>query len=136
MIIRTWLGFLTGDDKIGPAGGVLEVNSLDVQVGGVLSIEQNRSEVGVGSVKNLLAGKLCILLEYDLKYDKRSHTVPPSLTVTVQNTLSVKLDVLATPLPEHDRVLQPLVSAHHEGFSDIPGKDAYKHSSANTLCHW
>jgi hypothetical protein len=62
MIIRTWSGFLTSDDKVGPAGRVLEVNTLDVQVGGVLSIEQNRSEISVGSVKNLLAGKLCILL--------------------------------------------------------------------------
>ena len=61
-IIRPWLEFLTSDDKVGPAGRVLEVNTLNVQVGGVLSIEQNRSEISVGSVENLLSGKLCIIL--------------------------------------------------------------------------
>ena len=80
---------LTGDDKVGPARRVLEVNSLNIQTGGVLGVEENGTEVLVRLVQNLFTGKL----------------VPPSLTVSVQHSVTVDLDVLASPLPEHDRVL-------------------------------
>lgn len=89
-------GLLTGDEKVGPAGRVLEVNALDINTSSILGVEEDRSEVGIVLVENLLAGEL----------------VPPSLTVTVQNTLSVDLDLLAAPLPEHDRVLHPLANIH------------------------
>ena len=89
-------GLLTGDEKVGPAGRVLEVNTLDINTSSSLDVEEDRSEVGVVLVENLLAGEL----------------VPPSLTVTVQNTLSVDLDLVTTPLPEHDRVLNQLANIH------------------------
>jgi hypothetical protein len=77
---------LTSDDKVGPAGRILEVNALNVKAGCVLGIEQNGAEVDIARVENLTAGEF----------------VPPTLAVTVQDTLAIDLDVLATPLPEHD----------------------------------
>lgn len=65
------------------------MDTLDIKTSSILGIEEDRAKIGVILVENLLAGEL----------------VPPPLTVTVQNTLSVDLDALTTPLPEHDGVL-------------------------------
>lgn len=80
---------LTSNDKVGPAGRILEVDSLNVQTSCVLGVEENGTEVLVRLVQDLFTGKL----------------VPPTLTVSVQHSVTVDLDVLASPLPEHDRVL-------------------------------
>lgn len=78
------------DDEVRPAGGVLFVNALHAEVCGILRIEQDRSEVLVIRVQNLQTGEL----------------VPPPLAVPIENSLAVDGNVVTSPLPEHERVLE------------------------------
>lgn len=76
-----------------PAWRVLEMDALHGKPRGILGIEQDRTEVSVLAIENLTTAKL----------------VPPPLAVTVESTSSVNLDILSTPLPEHDGVLERMV---------------------------
>lgn len=62
------------------------MNSLNIQTSCILGIEENGPKVLVRRVQDLLTGEF----------------VPPALTVSVQHSIAVDLDVLASPLPEHD----------------------------------
>lgn len=66
------------------------MDALHAEVCGILRIEQDRSEVLVIRVQNLQTGEL----------------VPPSLAVPIENALAVDGNVIASPLPEHERVLE------------------------------
>lgn len=81
---------LGGDKEGGPAGRVLEVNTLELETGSVLGVEQNRAQVRVAGIEDLQAGEL----------------IPPPLTVAVENSAAVDLDVLAAPFPKHEAVLE------------------------------
>ena len=70
------------------------MNTLNGNVGGILGVEQDGSEVFVVRVENLEAGEL----------------IPPSLTVAVEYAFTVDSDVLTTPFPEHQRVLRMLAT--------------------------
>lgn len=81
---------LRGDDKVGPARRVLLVDALHGKVGRVLGVEEDRPQVVVVRVEDFEPCEL----------------VPPSLAISVEHAVAIDLDVLAAPLPEHDRVLE------------------------------
>lgn len=66
------------------------MNTLDLDTGSVLGIEQDRTQVRVAGVENL----------------RTSEFVPPPLTVAIENAVAVDLDVFTTPFPKHEAVLE------------------------------
>lgn len=65
------------DEEIGPAGGVLEVQALDLDVGGVVCQEEDGAVVRVVWVEDL----------------GTREAVPPRLAISVEGARSVDLDV-------------------------------------------
>ena len=82
------------------------MNSLNIQASSILGIEENRTEIRVGCVENLLTSELWIWSVVVWSDVIMGLTVLPPLSIAVQNTLSIDPDVLAAPLPEHNGVLQ------------------------------
>lgn len=76
-----------------PARRILQMNALHGKPCCILSIEQDRPKIRIISSQNLAALKL----------------IPPPLTITVQSSSALDLDVLASPLPEHDAVLEGMM---------------------------
>ena len=66
------------------------MNPLNRQARGILGIKQNGAEIVVGRVEYLAPGKF----------------VPPPLPIAVENAITVDLDVLSTPFPKHEAVLE------------------------------
>lgn len=98
----------TSHDEGGPARRVLEVEALHRQASRVLGVEQDRTQVSVVRVKN---PSNCQQFRTPSEYNagdllKTGELVPPPLAIAVENTLSVQLHLVATPLPEHDGILE------------------------------
>jgi len=66
------------------------MDPLDIQVGRILGIKQDGPQVVVVRRQDLEPREL----------------VPPPLTIAVQRPVAKDLNVLATPFPEHDAVLE------------------------------
>lgn len=66
------------------------MNAFNQQIRGILAIEEHRPEEGVVGVQNLHTSKLVV----------------PTLTIAIESTATSDLDVLASPSPERDGVLE------------------------------
>lgn len=114
----------TRDNKVRPDRGALESDAFNVQIGSILSVKENRTKEGVVWVLVLLEF-IChhawkgVKTYQNLKAGK---AIIPSLAIPVQNTSTENLDVLASPLPKCDRLLERMVKVIVLPISDVVGE--------------
>lgn len=113
----------TGDDEVGPAWRLLKSNALDVQVCGVLRVEQDWSKVGIGWILNMISCEIC-KIEGSKTHQNftAGESIIPSLAIAIQRSVAINLDVLASPFPERDALLEWMVEIVLLPVSDIVGE--------------
>jgi hypothetical protein len=89
-----------------PTRRVLEMKSLNLNIGGVVRQKQN------------WAVELIVWIQY---FGARE-AVPPCLTVAIDHTFTIYLDVPATPNPKCDALLEVVVEAISLPVLDVVGK--------------
>jgi hypothetical protein len=92
--------------EISPAGRVQLRNPLDGHPGGIVCQEQNRPEVDIVRVEDLVARKLIV----------------PLLSIAVQGALSEDPDIIAAPYPEGDGLLEVVVEVVRLPVLDVVGE--------------
>jgi hypothetical protein len=110
------------DEEGIPARGIKEADSFDGNTCGVVCQEQDGTIISIARILVKVSIKILILVSVIYQNFEPSKSVIPSLTIAIQSSTTVNLDVFTSPYPECDRLLEGVIEVVRLPVLDIVGE--------------